>query len=1107
MNRPHRAWLLVTFIALIPVYAPAPRPGRLSFSRSTPRQKIIRAYRRGRLTYEQSLIQRVLAVCEPDKVDPRFRSSHGRVSRCGTPVFQELAHNWTRLSRPTQQLLAGYRARPTDPSATLTYDKTATVKHFDSPGGHFRIHYVTSTVDAPAPTDADHDGTPDFVQHVADAFDASWHRYIVELGFDQPLSDFPGPGGAEDGGDGRYDVYLAETVESRQILGLEVTEFECTTCVRNAATSYILFDNDFEGSGFQSVTPLQLMQVTAAHEFLHAIQSAYETDDQYLPSGMLNFWYSEATSAWGEKQVYPEVDAILERLPGWFEFPEVALDAFGPDVEPQEHEYGSMLINELLSLEYGPETVRRVWETMSRHPDGTDLNSIQALDAVLHELGGSRSAVMRDFFFYNYLTGSNDDGRHYPEAAKYPDMFVSEDHTHSTYPAHNPSPLPYPPAHLASNYIAFLPPAGKQATDAGAVDIEFDGQDDAEWSAQLVAVTTGPSPVYLRLPIALEAKTQAGSRVVDWSGLSRIMLIVGVLSTEGADFHYTYTATLVDTAAPKVASSTATATTIEIAFDAPLQPETATQTENYRVESPPGTPVALSDAALSYNGAIRTVRLDGLTLTPGAEYKVTITGVQHADTGAPIVADGTGNVATGTVDQPATGRFLLQVEGGHDEGGNALYDLIAVPMTLTDPNPATHLGADTPLATYDPRLTATCGDYTCFDAQAPNFDLEPGRGYFIQSTSDRLIPFRGGTLVDPRQPFPVDLPANGWYLFGNPFPAPLEWNLDAIRYRLASGSEGTLRDAMNSTAPPLEPYAWVWDTGEQRYRLLFDKSFLPETRSVLRPGEGAFVRSNTTGVRLVLPANPSAKARAARPFPGGWRARLMARCGASVSSEGYFGVAPPGLTRGLQLSSPPPVATARDFVQLLFCDAAPNRTLAVDLKPTGVARLRWRLVVTTNRPESEVVLSWPRLSSLPANVGVRLIDEQTGRRQSLRSSQYYRFRSGKGVSSRWFTLEAYRAQTARLTISGVTFRTTRAAPTVSFVLSNAAEVQVRLVTPAGRVATVSPAVAATPGLNTVALSARAVSGAALPTGVYLVEIVARADDGHVAKAVRAMRIR
>ena len=67
-----------------------------------------------------------------------------------------------------------------------------------SSGGHFKIHYNTTGTHAVAPTDADANGVPDYVDEAARVFEAAWDLEINQLGYNPPLSD----------GDGVYDIYI-----------------------------------------------------------------------------------------------------------------------------------------------------------------------------------------------------------------------------------------------------------------------------------------------------------------------------------------------------------------------------------------------------------------------------------------------------------------------------------------------------------------------------------------------------------------------------------------------------------------------------------------------------------------------------------------------------------------------------------------------------------------------------------------------------------------------------------------------------------------------------------------------------------------------------------
>ncbi|MGB2981189.1 MAG: hypothetical protein WBC77_08080, partial [Candidatus Zixiibacteriota bacterium] len=78
--------------------------------------------------YEQQLIERVKSVFSPQAaVEAPERPI------CATPIFLEVKANWDRLSAKTKKILESYTERPTYNFTEYTYD---------TPEGHFKIHYV-----------------------------------------------------------------------------------------------------------------------------------------------------------------------------------------------------------------------------------------------------------------------------------------------------------------------------------------------------------------------------------------------------------------------------------------------------------------------------------------------------------------------------------------------------------------------------------------------------------------------------------------------------------------------------------------------------------------------------------------------------------------------------------------------------------------------------------------------------------------------------------------------------------------------------------------------------------------------------------------------------
>ena len=116
-------------------------------------------------------------------------------------------------------------------------------------------------------------------------------------GYRRPKSD------GTKGGDGRIDIYL-DALEPG-LYGY------CTTDQKKLdkpghydVWAYCVLDNDY--AGFPAHTPLQNLQVTAAHEYYHATQFAYDIAD--------DGWFLEATATWAEDELYDDVNDNVQYL-------------------------------------------------------------------------------------------------------------------------------------------------------------------------------------------------------------------------------------------------------------------------------------------------------------------------------------------------------------------------------------------------------------------------------------------------------------------------------------------------------------------------------------------------------------------------------------------------------------------------------------------------------------------------------------------------------------------------------------------------------------------------------------------------------------------------
>jgi hypothetical protein len=256
--------------------------------------------------------------------------------------------------------------------------------------GPICIHWVTSTKDAP-PNRRWVDRTLAYMRHV-------WRVEVGRMGYRAPLSD------GHRGGDGRLDVYLKD-VGSRGIYGYCVPETRDPD-QKWLASGYCVLDDDFARSQF-GARPRASLHVTAAHEFFHAIQFAYDYGEDQ--------WLMEASATWMEEQVADAVDDNRQYLPyGQLGRPGHPLDTFAAQGFEQ---YGNWPFFQFLSSHYGTRVVRRIWNRAGEFPRGGHEYSVTALEDALRRHGGFADVFRRYAAAMTVPATAFDEGSQWPQPA------------------------------------------------------------------------------------------------------------------------------------------------------------------------------------------------------------------------------------------------------------------------------------------------------------------------------------------------------------------------------------------------------------------------------------------------------------------------------------------------------------------------------------------------------------------------------------------------------------------------------------------------------------------------------------------------------------------
>ncbi|MEN8674920.1 MXAN_6640 family putative metalloprotease [Nocardioides sp.] len=245
-------------------------------------------------------------------------------------------------------------------------------------------------------------GIPDYVDTVLRTVGHVHDKYL-RAGYREPLPD------DELGGDDRFDIYL-KNVGKEGLYGFCGSDDDSDEYDRWA---YCVLDNNYsEFSG----TPLENLQVTAAHEYFHATQYAYDMAEDK--------WFLEATATWAEDEVYDGVDDNVQYLKtSPLTAPFLPLDSFISTGNFANFHYGTWSFFRFLTEKYRatkggmPVLMLDLMKKVDGSAAGPDQYSWQAVQSVLAK---KRTTAAKQFLAFS--VANRDPRRSYDEgkANKYP---------------------------------------------------------------------------------------------------------------------------------------------------------------------------------------------------------------------------------------------------------------------------------------------------------------------------------------------------------------------------------------------------------------------------------------------------------------------------------------------------------------------------------------------------------------------------------------------------------------------------------------------------------------------------------------------------------------
>ncbi len=323
----------------------------------------------------------------------------GKPTRDATMALRDLWASKGALTGADAQAAKKILSRPTDPGDDDYYGDGADVK--SSCGTYVCIHWVET---------GDQAATPAYAAQTLTTMDAV-HETYVDGGYKPTLPD------EGQGGNTKPDIYLAE-------IGQDGLYGYCTTDASDftdgySVYAYCVLDDEYSPDEFGTAnTPIENMQVTAAHEYFHAVQYAYDAMD--------DGWVYETTATWAEDEVFDDVND------NWFYLPYGQLgdpattgyDLAGPGTPLDIYDFASYgnwiwfrYLTEKMPAETGimPDLVREVWEGLDSTGGAPERYSMQSLRSVL---AGHGTSVPEQFALFSLE--NNTPGLTYEEGVDYP---------------------------------------------------------------------------------------------------------------------------------------------------------------------------------------------------------------------------------------------------------------------------------------------------------------------------------------------------------------------------------------------------------------------------------------------------------------------------------------------------------------------------------------------------------------------------------------------------------------------------------------------------------------------------------------------------------------
>jgi hypothetical protein len=449
--------------------------------------RIDAALENGSITPDEAAMYYVWSVRDSGRL-PSSLAEGTEAEPCGTPAFDRVYLMLDSVSEEIRGQLMPFLARPVLSGPESIYD---------TPGGHFKIHWTTDGEDA-----------TDFawVQLLGNGFDTSWETEVNTMGWDAPPSDL----GL--GGDTRYDIYIMSLDAGVMGYCSSSGEPPDPTTPEADCASHIAMSN-MQSYGSEN------MVETTSHEFQHAIQDGYEAAE---PS-----WFKENCATWVQNEVWTTnhyADYLTSgenclRRP-WFDIRSGAMYHYGASPWPMYMEVRCG----------GQQAVRTVWEKCA---DTVGANMLDAIGETAESYGMSFEQWLAEYTCWRWFTGTLADDEHYEyeESSMWnPGAYVFPSHVVNTLPWTGTAGV-YPPDTFGHHWIKV-----NVSSYQGWITLDFNGRDSIDWIIGVIQTSSSGEDAFTYTVVTNPTATYNVG--VNTSGWQYVIFCIQPITDSSVTFTY-----------------------------------------------------------------------------------------------------------------------------------------------------------------------------------------------------------------------------------------------------------------------------------------------------------------------------------------------------------------------------------------------------------------------------------------------------------------------------------------------------------------------------------------------------------------------------------------